>query len=163
MRVKQPRISRQGRARSVQCLVTRGSIAAGSTPTGLGVVAVNRIGLTGRAHFMESLKQSLAVFGRVPDGPCAVRVLNNPVRRCHSAAVFHKYTVRRDLSGVAGMGPGGRTGVRLDLNRDQLIRSVHEVIRFPAQAIPVGYQWTLDVATTVRVLVDDAALQNPTF
>ena len=25
----------------------------------------------------------------------------------------------------------------------------------------MGHQWTLDVATTVCVLVDDAALQNP--
>lgn len=91
---------------SVQCLVTRGSIAAGSTRTGLGVVA-NRIGLTGRAHFIQNLKQPLAALDGVPDWPCAVSVLNNPVRWHHPAEVFHKYAVRRELSSVAGVGPEG--------------------------------------------------------
>ena len=102
------------------------------------MVAVNRFGLTGRAHFIENLKQPLAAFDRVPDGPCAVSVLNEAVRRRHSAGVFHKYAVRRELSSVARVGPGGRTAARLDLNWDQLIRSVHEVIWFPAQAIRDG-------------------------
>ena len=102
------------------------------------MVAVNRIGLTGRAHFIENLKQPLAVFDRVPDGPCAVSVLNKAVRRRHSAGVFHKYTVRHELSSVAGVGPGGRTPARLDLNWDQLIGSVHEVIRFPTETIRGG-------------------------
>lgn len=124
---------------------------------------MNRIGLTGRAHFIENLKQPLAVFDRVPDGPCAVSVLNKAVRRRHSAGVFDKYTVRHELSSVAGMGPGGRTPARLDLNWDQLVGSVHQVIRFPTETIPVGHQWTLDVATSVRVLVDDAAIQNAAF
>jgi hypothetical protein len=37
------------------------------------MVAVNRFGLTGSAHFIENLKQPFAAFG-VPDGPCAVSV-----------------------------------------------------------------------------------------
>src|SRR5690349_5434845 len=125
------------------------------------MVAVNRIGMTGGAHFIENLKQPFAAFDRVADWPCAVSVLNDPVRWRPSAGVFHKDTVRCELSSVAGVGPGGRTAARLDLDWDQFIRSVHEVIRFPDQAMAMGHQWTLDVATTVGVLVDDAAFQNP--
>src|SRR6266540_3273530 len=115
----------------------------------------------GRRAFHRESQAVVRAFDRVADGACAVSVLDNPVRRRQSAAVFPKNTVRRELSSIAGVGPRGRTAARLDLNWDQLIRSVDEVIWFPPQAMAMGHQWTLDVATTVCVLVDDAALQNP--
>jgi hypothetical protein len=98
------------------------------------MVAVDRERLSRRSHFIENLGDSLTISDGVPDGPGAVSILDDSVRRRHATRVFDKYTVGCELGRVARQRAGWRTGARFDLHWDQLIGSVNEVIRFPAQA-----------------------------
>ena len=70
------------------------------------MIAVNRPGISGFAHFVENVKKSFAVFQGIPDGPGAIGVLNNPVRRCRSEGVFDKHAVGGHLSNLALMRTG---------------------------------------------------------
>jgi len=78
-------------SRSVECLVTDGSVPAGATTSRVLMIAVNSPEISGFAHFVEDVKKSFAVFDGVSDGPGAISVLNNPVRRCRSEGVFDEH------------------------------------------------------------------------
>jgi hypothetical protein len=70
------------------------------------MIAVNSSGISGFAHLVEDPKKSRAVFPGVPDGPGAISVLNNPVRRCRSEGVFNEHAVGGHLISLALMGTG---------------------------------------------------------
>jgi len=55
--------------RSVECLVTDGSVTAAATTSRVLMIAVNSPEISGFAHFVKDVKESLAVFQGIPDGP----------------------------------------------------------------------------------------------
>ena len=67
------------------------------------MIAVNSPGISGFEHFVEDVKESIAVFHGIQDGPGAISVLNNPVRRCCSEGVFDEHAVGGHLSSLALM------------------------------------------------------------
>jgi len=76
---------------SVERLVADGSVTAGATTCRVLMIAVNSPKISGFTHFVEDVKKSFAVFDGVSDGPGAISVLNNPVRRCRSEGVFDEH------------------------------------------------------------------------
>jgi len=95
--------------RSVECLVADNSVTAGVTTSRVLMIAVNSPEISGFAHFVEDVKESLAVFQGIPDAPGAICVLNNPMRRCRSEGVFDKHTVGGHLSSLALVRTGAGT------------------------------------------------------
>ena len=91
---------------SVECLVADSSVAAGATTSRVLMIAVNSPEISGFVHFVKDVKKSFAVFDGVSDGPGTIGVLNNPVRRCRSEAVFDEHAVGGQLSSLALMGTG---------------------------------------------------------
>ena len=88
---------------SVECLVTDGSVTAGATTSRVRMIAVNSPEISGFAHFVKDVKKSFAVLDGISDRPGAIRVLNNPVRRCRSEGVFDEHAVGGHLSSLALM------------------------------------------------------------
>jgi hypothetical protein len=70
------------------------------------MIAVDRPGVSGFAHFVENVKKSLAVFQGIPDGPGEIGVLNNSKGRCRPEGVFDKHAVGGHLSNLALMRTG---------------------------------------------------------
>jgi hypothetical protein len=70
------------------------------------MIAVDRPGVSGLAHFLNDVKKSFAVFDGISDGPGAIGVLNNPAGRCRSEGVFDKHAVGGHLSNLALMRTG---------------------------------------------------------
>jgi len=97
--------------RSVECLVADSSVTAGVTTSRVLMIAVNSPEISGFAHFVEDVKESLAVFQGIPDAPGAICVLNNPMRRCRAEGVFDKHTVGGHLSSLALARTGAGTVV----------------------------------------------------
>ena len=95
--------------RSVECLVADRSVTAGATTSRVLMIAVNSPEISGFAHFVKHVKKSFAVFDGISDGPGAISVLNNPVRRCRSEGVFDEYAVGGHLCSLALMRTGAGT------------------------------------------------------
>jgi hypothetical protein len=70
------------------------------------MIAVNSPEISGFTHFVKDVKKSFAVFDGISDGPGAIGVLNNPVRRCRSEGVFDEHAVGGHLSCLALMRTG---------------------------------------------------------
>ena len=88
---------------SVERLVADGSVTAGATTSRVLMIAVNSPEISGFAHFVKDVKKSFAVLDGISDRPGAIRVLNNPVRRCRSEGVFDEHAVGDHLSSLALM------------------------------------------------------------
>ena len=149
--------------RSVECLVADSSVTAGATTSRVLMIAVNSPEISGFTHFVKDVKKSFAVFDGISDGPGAIGVLNNPVRRCRSEGVFDEHAVGGHLSSLALMRTGAGAVARFQLNRNQAIRSFHQIVWLPGQAATRRHQGTLDIAASVGVLVDNATIWNPTL
>jgi hypothetical protein len=70
------------------------------------MIAVDSPEISGFANFGEDVKKSFAVVDGVSDGPGAISVLNNPVRRCRSEGVFDENAVGGHLCSLALMRTG---------------------------------------------------------
>ena len=92
--------------RSAKCLVADSSVTAGATTSRVLMIAVNSPEISGFAHFVKDVKKSFAVFDGISDGPGAISVLNNPVRRCRCEGVFDEHAVGGHLSSFALMRTG---------------------------------------------------------
>src|ERR1017187_3425498 len=88
-------------SRSAECLVADGSVTAGATTSRVLMIAVNSSEISGFAHFVKDVKKSFAVLDGISDRPGAIRVLNNPVRRCRSEGVFDEHAVGGHLTTLA--------------------------------------------------------------
>jgi hypothetical protein len=91
---------------SVERLVADDSVTAGTTTSRVLMIAVNSPEISGFAHFVKDVKKSFAVLDGKSDGPGAISVLNNPVRRCRSEGVFDEHAVGRHLCSLALMRTG---------------------------------------------------------
>ena len=70
------------------------------------MIAVNHPGSSGFTHFVQDTKESRAVSHGIPDGPRAISVLNNPVRRRCSKGFFDEDAIGGHLSNFAVMRTG---------------------------------------------------------
>lgn len=149
--------------RSVKCLVADGSITAGATTDRVLVVAMDSLNLTGLAYFIQDLENALTSLLGVPDWPGAIGVLNDSVSRCDPEGVFDEHAIGGQLSGVTRIRPGLSRIPRFYLNRGQPIRSFHQIVWLPCQAITLGHQRAFEIAAPIGVLIDNTAIRKPTI